>query len=31
MQIAGAVGVKARIINFDEPTSSLSTTESETR
>jgi ABC-type sugar transport system ATPase subunit len=29
VQIAGAVGVKARIIIFDEPTSSLSTTESE--
>jgi len=29
VQIAGAVGVNARIIIFDEPTSSLSTTESE--
>ncbi len=29
MQIAGAVGVNARIIIFDEPTSSLSTNESE--
>jgi ABC-type sugar transport system ATPase subunit len=29
VQIAGAVGVNARIIIFDEPTSSLSTNESE--
>jgi ABC-type sugar transport system ATPase subunit len=29
VQIAGAVGANARIIIFDEPTSSLSTKESE--